>query len=251
MSQKIWGCVVLVCLALMILCSGTQTGNAQGNVTETRSWIFQGTIIPSGELLDIGNTGVALRADAGQWMPSDWHPNVNAYYFNSRGENSVSLLIMVDTADGIYLHLAGKREVCLETVEILLEKIRDEILLRNEYYQDNPYFFDEIKHIKIGMLDGYELHGRNSKAKDNKLLRTHIYVAQLPYGKLLLVALYSDSINVDEATLNQFFKDVNGSLVIYLDQIPTPHPLLVTATALQQQICALTPTPTIQPTTLP
>jgi hypothetical protein len=241
-QQRKWSFAISICLAFLLILGSNLTGNAQG-YQETP--IYQPTFIAVGEPLPLGDGSIGVILPE-EWRIDSWDSVANAYFFHTdSNENTLRLLIMMDTAQWVFFHIMNKHETCFDNPRDFLEKIRDELIARNQY-SGVPYVVKEIHPTKIGLLDGFEMQGEGAVIERNTFGKFYYHVATLPNGKLLLITMYGN--NVDELKVKTAFREIEDGLILHSDHIATTHPLLLTATALQEQICALTPTPTVQPT---
>lgn len=117
--------------------------------------------------------------------------------------------------------------------------------------------FSKVQPVKVGALNGQGITVDVPASAQGPEAKYDIRLAQMPHGKAVYVLARGDVSLWDKA--QPIVSKMIDSLVIKPQNIPTPtatatlHPLLITATALQKQIDALTPsvTPTVVATASP
>lgn len=187
-------------------------------------------------------------------LPIGWTPRTASefkeYTFVVKPNGDTNISVSIDTLADIYQSLTddGSISKVLDadtlSAETLLKALRDEVA-----YPDASYYTD-VHPIKVGTLPGFAFSYKVASRKPNVLVFYEVRIAALPDGEVVYVA--ASAYNNDPEKVAPVITTMLDSLVINSERIPTPtitptpYPLLLTATALQQKIHALTGTPNSQ-----
>jgi hypothetical protein len=187
-------------------------------------------------------------------LPGGWttQPSTSdkqvAFTYGASGSESIVIQIALDTPANVYaqaLQVTGSPDspkAALEAFKAQVSASGSNVTLK----------WGDVVPMKIGTLDG---QGMTVNAPDEPARRYEFRLAPLPNGELVYVFL-----QVRESvwtTAQPVVYKMLESLVFKPQNVPTAtptatlHPLLLTATAVQKEIIALTPTntPTTTPTT--
>jgi hypothetical protein len=177
-------------------------------------------------------------------LPGGWSTQPGYYAgqfvftYGASGNESIVLQVFLDTPANIYsqtLQITStfdSPKAALEAFEAQVSASGSAATLK----------WGNVEPVKVGALDGY---GVVVNAFDEPARRYEFRIAPLSDGKLVFVLIQArESMwSVGQPIL---YKMVD-SLVVKPENVPTAtptlHPLLMTATALQEQIIALTSTP--------
>jgi hypothetical protein len=229
------------------------SGGASVQSTPLPSWTPAPTETINAVAFDMSQSKVFKSPDnvIEMQLPPGWEagPSTNPGFYiftvGPQGTPSATVQVAVGEAKDIYdgvLRLAAPAASPQEALD----------QLRKSSSPDSPVKFSDVRTAKIGKYDGYALTiSVPADPQRGDASELELRLATLPDGKLTLVIMQSAQPLWATAQPTQY--KMIDSLVVNPQAIPTQtptatlHPLLLTASAIQQQILNLTPSPTPTP----